>query len=474
MGEACSEKSGLKHALVFPVPLQAHISSAYRLSLELAKRGCTITFLTHDKHIGFFEKLAEPRQYDYHMAYYPALEENVGKNAEQFVQKIQDNAQPTFDKLVADQRAGLPVPTCIIADRFISWVKDVAQAMKIPYYIFFSNGGTYARFMQAQPELFANGSLSFNEGSGRMSEFQGSIHVPGIPPLRYRDLPLFARHHLRLSLRMSEAIIHADGLIVNTFYDLEARALDAMQEAQTKSSVQKRQRLFLVGPLAYVSTFKSIGFEAQAGNHGANSLEWLDSRPPKSVLYICLGTYVFLKPEQILELASALETCEQNFLWILSLENGKNAKLEDVLPHGYEARMKGKGLIVTGWVPQVQILAHPSVGGFLTHCGWSSLSEGVCCAVPMLAWPQDHEQFVNNKAVVDVLKVALPVWKGDEETVDREQFVKVIQLLWGEEREEMRTKVRDLQLKAKAAFAEGGSSWKGLDEVVECIAGRSR
>ena len=63
-----------------------------------------------------------------------------------------------------------------------------------------------------------------------------------------------------------------------------------------------------------------------------------------------------------------LEASKQQFIWVV--RKGKNEKEEeDWLPKGFEKRIKGKGLIITGWAPQVLILDHEAVGGFVTHCG---------------------------------------------------------------------------------------------------------
>ena len=71
--------------------------------------------------------------------------------------------------------------------------------------------------------------------------------------------------------------------------------------------------------------------------------------------------------------------------------------------------MEGKGLIIRGWAPQFLILDHEPVGGFVTHCGWNSILEGVTAGVPMVTWPMSGEQFYNEKLVTQVLEIGIGV-----------------------------------------------------------------
>lgn len=98
--------------------------------------------------------------------------------------------------------------------------------------------------------------------------------------------------------------------------------------------------------------------------------EWLQRKEEKSVLYIAFGTEIALKQELLNELAFGVEKSGLSFVWVV--KDGCS------LPPGFEERVtSGKGFIWKGWAPQLDILAHASIGGFLTHCGWSSVIEGL-------------------------------------------------------------------------------------------------
>ncbi|XP_028223889.1 UDP-glucose:2-hydroxyflavanone C-glucosyltransferase-like [Glycine soja] len=58
-------------------------------------------------------------------------------------------------------------------------------------------------------------------------------------------------------------------------------------------------------------------------------------------------------------------------------------------------RIQNNGIVITNWAPQLDILKHPSIGGFVSHCGWNSLTESVSCGVPIIGLPLFGEQMMS-------------------------------------------------------------------------------
>lgn len=115
-------------------------------------------------------------------------------------------------------------------------------------------------------------------------------------------------------------------------------------------------------------------------------LRWLDSQPPKSVIYVALGSEAPLTLQNIHEIALGLELAGVRFLWALR-KPADTENDDELLPSGFEERTQARGAVCTGWVPQMEALAHGATVAFLTHCGWGSTIESFAFGLPLVMLP---------------------------------------------------------------------------------------
>ncbi|KAM0045562.1 putative UDP-glucuronosyl/UDP-glucosyltransferase, UDP-glycosyltransferase family [Helianthus debilis subsp. tardiflorus] len=235
--------------------------------------------------------------------------------------------------------------------------------------------------------------------------------LPGLPDrieLTRSQLPFAFNPRLKGMSDLNDKLLASEseayGIVVNSFEELEQGYVDEYQKV-------KGDEVWCIGPLSLCHKDESEKF--QRGNKSSVSkdecLKWLDSQENGSVIYVCLGSISRVELAQLIELALALESSKKPFIWVVRAGH-KTVKIEKWIDEqGFGKRTKDRALLIHGWAPQLLVLSHPTVGGFLTHCGWNSNLEGVCAGVPMVTWPQFQEQFYNEKLVVQVLRTGVCV-----------------------------------------------------------------
>lgn len=137
--------------------------------------------------------------------------------------------------------------------------------------------------------------------------------------------------------------------------------------------------------------------------------------------------------------------------------DGKQKELEDRLI--CEEELGKQGMIVP-WCSQVEVFSHPSVGCFITHCGWNSTPESLVCGLPMVAlllWADQRQ---------DVWRVGNG--RGIVEGGELERYLELV-MGAGERNEGMRGKAEKLKDSAREAAKEGGSADKNLKAFLEEI-----
>ncbi|KAF8044098.1 hypothetical protein BT93_A2163 [Corymbia citriodora subsp. variegata] len=354
----------------------------------------------------------------------------------------------------------------LIIDFFCVAAVAIACELNIPCYYFFTSGAGYLNFFLYVPTLHDKFAKS-------LKDFDAPIDVPGTPPIPPSDVakPMQDRYDeaykgfLDSSLKMQTSA----GIIVNTFEKLEPRAIRAILDGQCVPG-GPTPPLYCIGPL--ISSREDDGGSPEC-------LTWLDSQPRGSVVFLCFGSLGVFSGEQLKDIEMGLERSGQRFLWVVrSPTEDKNQKaatstmpdldLGSLLPEGFLERTKQRGLVVKKWAPQVAVLSHPSVGGFVTHCGWNSVLEAVRAGIPMLAWPLYAEQRHNRVLLVQEMRIALPVDESEDGSVSSEEVEKrVRQLMESEEGKMVRERALAVKEEAEAAQSSGGSSRSALTRLIE-------
>ncbi|XP_066309259.1 scopoletin glucosyltransferase-like [Miscanthus floridulus] len=263
------------------------------------------------------------------------------------------------------------------------------------------------------------------------------------------------------------------GEVFNSFHELEPDYLEHY-------TTTLERRAWLVGPVALASKDAATRGARDGPLPDADgSKQWLDTKPEGSVVYVSFGTLSHFSQPERRELARGLDLSGKNFVRVI---RGVDFEESEWMPDGFaELMARGdRGFIIRGWAPQMLILSHPAVGGFVTHCGWTSTLEAVSTGVPMVTWPRYADQFYNEKLVAELLKVGIGVGSVDyaskletRRVIGGEVIAAIGRVMGdGEDAEAIREKVKELGEKARRAVAKGGSSYNDVGRLVDELMAR--
>ncbi|KAM1372827.1 hypothetical protein ACFX2I_023594 [Malus domestica] len=248
----------------------------------------------------------------------------------------------------------------------------------------------------------------------------------------------------------------SSGILVNTCESIESETLAALNEGKV---LRKLPSVISIGPLA------PCFFET------SQQLQWLNDQATGSVLYVSFGSRTAMSREQIRELGDGLVRSGCRFLWAVKdkkVDIEDDEKLTEVLGEELLERVKKNGLAVKNWLNQEEILSHPAIGGFLSHCGWNSLSEALWNGVRILAWPQHGDQKVNADLVE---RIGLGTWDkswgwGDRETVVKaEDIAQTVSEVMGNDL--LKLQALHIRDEARRAVGDDGSSTKSLAALID-------
>ncbi|XP_023746016.1 UDP-glycosyltransferase 73E1 [Lactuca sativa] len=471
------------HVVMFPLMAQGHMVPMVDIARILALRGAMVTIFTTPLVANRFRQVIERANESKLMIkllelHLQLAEVGLPEGCESF------DTLPSFEssnKLFAainllEQPAEnllrelSPPPSCIISDFCFPWTGDVAQRLNIPRLVFHGPGCFWLLSMHV---VLTSKMLDTIESNSERFVLSGlPDRVEFTKPQLTGSFKARTADQMEFWSRAAAAEKTAYGIVVHTFEELEPEYVKELKKV-------KDTKIWCIGPVSLCnkdnSDIAERGNKATINEH--DCLKWLDAREPGSVVYVCLGSLTRASTQQSIELGLGLESTNKPFIWCV---RDKTEELEKWFSEeGFEERVSDRGLIVHGWAPQVLILSHRAVGGFLTHCGWNSTLEAVCAGVQMVTWPHFADQFINEAFIVEILKIGvrigvdIPVPFGEEDKMEvlvkKEDVKRAVECLMdeGEEGKERRKRVSELAEMAKRAMEEGGSSYLNVSSLVQ-------
>nr|AXU98426.1 UDP-galactose:cyanidin 3-O-galactosyltransferase 1 [Apium graveolens] len=362
-----------------------------------------------------------------------------------FLAVAADEFRRGVEKAAADSGSKI---TCLVADAFLWFSCDLAQEIGVPWVPLWTSGAC-SLSTHIYTDLIRQ-TVGLEGVEGRMNEKLNFI--PGFFELRLGDLPggvVFGNLESPFSVmlhKMGQTLPGACVLAMNSFEELDP---DLMKDLSSKFN-----KILNVGPFNLTSP-PALQYSDEYG-----CIPWLDKQNPSSVAYIGFGTVAMLPPNEIAELAGALESSGTPFIWSMK------DHLKQHLPPGFLERTTETGKIVA-WAPQVQVLSHSAVGIVITHGGWNSVLESIAAGVPLICRPFFGDHSINTWMVENVWKIGVQISGGvftKEGTVHA--LEQVLSQQKGEELREQITLLKDLAFKA---VGPNGSSSQNFEELLKEI-----
>ncbi|KAF8025838.1 hypothetical protein BT93_F2618 [Corymbia citriodora subsp. variegata] len=398
------ENSRKLRVVMFPWLGVSHATPFLHLSNKLAQNGHRVTFLLPRKaqlkleplnqhqDLIHFSSITVPEVDDLPSGAETASDVRLLLQRSRFTafDRTQDQILPLLNDLKPD----------VIFYDFAHWIPAITRPLNIKaiYYVITGVAGLGLRFTPAR----------------RISKgvtIEELMHPPpGYPSSRVVPEEAFQALFLAEELgsgisfydRITTSLRECDAIATRTYHELDGKYCDYIGE-------QYGKRVLYTGPV----------LPQEKGEHLEEEwASWLNKFGPSSVVFCALGSEVKLTREKLQEMLLGFELSGHPFLVALATPQGCD-RIEEAFPRGFGERTRERGLVSGDWVPQSLILKHPSVGCFVTHCGYGSMWESLLSDCRILTFPQLADQFMNSRMMADELGVAVEVKKEGE----RERFL---------------------------------------------------
>ncbi|KAL6580309.1 hypothetical protein OROMI_008333 [Orobanche minor] len=456
------------HVLIFPLPLQGPVNSMLNLAELLCLGDLRITFIVTDyiyARLQSHSNNIQTRFSSYSGFQIRTISDGLPENhprGDRFLElfeSLRSKTKPLFREVLSASRV-----SCVIADGILGFTCDVANDVGVPIFYVRTISAACLWVFFRLPKLIQAREIPF-QGDDLDIEVK---NVPSMEYLRRRDLPSFCRSHdianpnIEMYKMECKENPRAYGLILNTFEELEGPILSEMRAVCPN--------IYTIGPLHAHLKAKLAAHKMPPPapsclwEEDRSCMTWLDTQPLKSVIYVSFGSLAVMTNDQLMEFWHGLVNSGQKFLWVIRPDSVIGKDWESKIPVELSQGTKERGYIVE-WAPQEAVLAHPAVGGFLTHSGWNSTLESIYAGVPMICWPYFVDQQVNSRLVEEAWKLGLDM----KDTCDRSIVEEMILKLMEVRNEEFMGRADEMAKSAKRCLSEGGTSYSDLERLIQDI-----
>ncbi|CAI9271432.1 unnamed protein product [Lactuca saligna] len=387
---------------------QGHVNPAIRFATRLIKMSVAVTVCTSLSVVRRIDKETIPHG----LTFAPFSDGHDGGKQpttplEQFVSDFATYGASAVAEIISSAAAAGQPFHHLVYTTVIPWAARVADAH-----------GVKASLLWCQPATVLDSYYYYFNGYQELISSNGNnltspINLPGMPPLTIGDLPSFL---LPANPKEYEFLIplmkdHVDVLklgkriLVNSFNELEVQSLGAIKQIEYLPIGPLIPSEFLNGEDSSETSLGEDFFDKKEDEY----IQWLNTKPKSSVVYVSFGTIASFSMEQMEEMAIGLLESRRPFLWVIrdSEQAGRLSKIEELKKHG----------MIVGWCSQVVVLSHQAIGCFVMHCGWNSTAETLVAGIPAVVFPQWSDQPTNAKLLEDVWKTGVRVRRRERDGV---------------------------------------------------------
>lgn len=471
-GGAGGGDSPMPHVFMVSFPAQGHLNPLLRFAKWVAAKGFLVTLCSTDDialriaaaastSVG---ALADPTRVGRGFVRFEffsdgiALDDPARLDLDFLMAALRSAGPPALAALV--RRQVVPV-ACIVNNPFVPWALDVAADLGLPSGVLWvQSAAVFSIYYHCRHALASFPSEDNPEVT---------VQLPGLPLLRPEELPTFllwsSPYQVLKTVILEQFgnLSNASWVFANTFDELEHEAIEA---------ISHRQVIIPIGPLADPPPEEGGSKETDGGQIKADlfkaadeSIQWLARHPPRSVVYVSVGSVVVLTEEEMEEMAWGLKQTGRPFLWVV------RSDARERIPAGFAEAVAAEGIgMLVEWSPQERVLEHEAVACFLTHCGWNSTTEALTAGVPVVAYPQWGDQVPDAKMLTEACGVGVRL-PAPATRAELQRCVKAV--TEGETAEAIRRRASEWKEAAAKAVAEGGSSDRHIQAFVDELTKRA-